>query len=160
MASKMLPMRPGTSAIRSLSKRRPSCSQPFSSTAPTAALPKRSQKTTSEPTKRPATTAAAPAPQSRPIPSPAFNQDFRNAPSPLVNQQMPELDDSFVGLSGGEIFHEMMLRQGVKHICKREQSRNRHMMLTLISRLPWRCHSTRIRRDIQLKTFRVHSSET
>jgi acetolactate synthase-1/2/3 large subunit len=29
---------------------------------------------------------------------------------------MPELDDSFVGLSGGEIFHEMMLRQGVKHI--------------------------------------------
>ena len=29
---------------------------------------------------------------------------------------MPELDDSFVGLSGGEIFHEMMLRQGVKHV--------------------------------------------
>ncbi len=29
---------------------------------------------------------------------------------------MPELDDSFVGLSGGQIFHEMMLRQGVKHI--------------------------------------------
>ncbi|KAJ1654161.1 Acetolactate synthase, mitochondrial [Dispira simplex] len=25
-------------------------------------------------------------------------------------------DDSFVGLSGGEIFHEMMLRQGVKHV--------------------------------------------
>jgi len=29
---------------------------------------------------------------------------------------MPELDDSFVGLSGGEIFREMMLRQGVTHI--------------------------------------------
>lgn len=29
---------------------------------------------------------------------------------------MPELDDSFVGLSGGEIFHEMMLRQGVQNI--------------------------------------------
>ena len=29
---------------------------------------------------------------------------------------MPELDDSFVGLSGGQIFHEMMLRHGVKHI--------------------------------------------
>ncbi|KAI9844764.1 MAG: Acetolactate synthase, mitochondrial [Sclerophora amabilis] len=26
------------------------------------------------------------------------------------------MDDSFVGLSGGEIFHEMMLRQGVKHV--------------------------------------------
>lgn len=24
---------------------------------------------------------------------------------------------SFIGLSGGEIFHEMMLRQGVKHVC-------------------------------------------
>lgn len=34
----------------------------------------------------------------------------------MVNRQLPELDDSFVGLSGGEIFHEMMLRQGVKHI--------------------------------------------
>ncbi|KAK5084122.1 Acetolactate synthase, mitochondrial [Exophiala xenobiotica] len=29
---------------------------------------------------------------------------------------MPELDDSFVGLSGGEIFHEMMLRLNVKHV--------------------------------------------
>ena len=54
---------------------------------------------------------------------------------PLQNVQWPEMDDSFVarhgiytsaltmdhsfvGLSGGEIFHEMMLRQGVKHICQ------------------------------------------
>ena len=51
------------------------------------------------------------------MPSPAFNIDFhRYDPSPLINRQLPELDDSFVGLSGGEIFHEMMLRQGVKHI--------------------------------------------
>ena len=27
------------------------------------------------------------------------------------------MDHSFVGMKGGEIFHEMMLRQGVKHIC-------------------------------------------
>lgn len=26
------------------------------------------------------------------------------------------MDDSFVGMSGGEIFHEMMLRHDVKHI--------------------------------------------
>jgi acetolactate synthase-1/2/3 large subunit len=26
------------------------------------------------------------------------------------------VDDSFVGMTGGEIFHEMMLRQDVKHI--------------------------------------------
>ena len=24
----------------------------------------------------------------------------------------------FVGLSGGEVFHEMMLRLGVKHVCE------------------------------------------
>ncbi|KIW23838.1 acetolactate synthase, large subunit, biosynthetic type [Cladophialophora immunda] len=124
MATKMTAIRPGSSAIRSLSRRRPSCSQPFSSTAPAAALSpyRKSQKSSPqrsspEQSRRPATTAAAPAPTTRPIPSPAFNNDFRrNEPSPLVNRQMPELDDSFVGLSGGEIFHEMMLRQGVKHI--------------------------------------------
>ncbi|KAI4214391.1 MAG: hypothetical protein LQ351_003144 [Letrouitia transgressa] len=55
--------------------------------------------------------------QTRPIPSPAFNQDSkRDVVYPLQNAQRPELDDSFVGLSGGEIFHEMMLRQGVKHV--------------------------------------------
>jgi hypothetical protein len=27
------------------------------------------------------------------------------------------MDHTFVGMTGGEIFHEMMLRQGVKHIC-------------------------------------------
>lgn len=29
----------------------------------------------------------------------------------------PFLDHSFIGKTGGEIFHEIMLRQGVKHIC-------------------------------------------
>ncbi|KAI9792791.1 MAG: Acetolactate synthase, mitochondrial [Peltula sp. TS41687] len=53
----------------------------------------------------------------RPIPSPGFvDESRRNEPQPLQRSQMPEMDDSFVGLSGGEIFHEMMLRQGVKHI--------------------------------------------
>ncbi|KAH0542682.1 Acetolactate synthase, mitochondrial [Glutinoglossum americanum] len=51
------------------------------------------------------------------MPSPAFNQDSnRGEVHPLQNGRQPEMDDSFVGLSGGEIFHEMMLRQGVKHI--------------------------------------------
>ncbi|EXJ67813.1 acetolactate synthase I/II/III large subunit [Cladophialophora psammophila CBS 110553] len=119
MATKMTAIRPGSSAIRSLSRRRPSCSRSFSSTAPAAALSpyRKSQKPSPEQARRPATTAAAQAQTTRPIPSPAFNNDFRrNEPSPLVNRQVPELDDSFVGLSGGEIFHEMMLRQGVKHI--------------------------------------------
>lgn len=29
-----------------------------------------------------------------------------------------DLPHRFIGMSGGEIFHEMMLRQGVKHVCK------------------------------------------
>jgi acetolactate synthase-1/2/3 large subunit len=32
------------------------------------------------------------------------------------------MDHSFVGMNGGQIFHEMMLRQGVKHICMRINS--------------------------------------
>jgi acetolactate synthase-1/2/3 large subunit len=37
---------------------------------------------------------------------------------PLSNKksQTVEMDDSFVGMSGGEIFHEMMLRHDVKHV--------------------------------------------
>ncbi|RMD42987.1 hypothetical protein DV735_g2129, partial [Chaetothyriales sp. CBS 134920] len=116
-----MPLRPA-SAIRSLSKRRASVTAPFSTTTPVAALSpyRREQKsiangkTTSS--RRPATTAAAPAPEHRPTPSPAFNQDFRSDPSPLVHRQTPDLDDSFVGLTGGEIFHEMMLRHDVKHV--------------------------------------------
>lgn len=33
-----------------------------------------------------------------------------------------------VGMSGGEIFHEMMLRQGVKHVCE--------YLMTDIAQLP------------------------
>lgn len=36
---------------------------------------------------------------------------------PLQNVQPPAMDESFIGCSGGEVFHEMMLRHGVKHIC-------------------------------------------
>ena len=36
-----------------------------------------------------------------------------SGPGPAPNAP---LDDTFIGLSGGEIFHEMMLRHGVKHV--------------------------------------------
>ncbi|KAG6872608.1 Acetolactate synthase, mitochondrial [Termitomyces sp. Mi166 len=65
------------------------------------------------------------APPVRPSPAPAFQQ----VPSPNnTNVNLPDhvsgprphltvpLDHTFVGMSGGEIFHEMMLRHGVKHI--------------------------------------------
>lgn len=38
------------------------------------------------------------------------------APSPLASTSSPALDHSFIGKSGGEIFHEMMLRHGVTQI--------------------------------------------
>ncbi|PWN48258.1 putative acetolactate synthase [Violaceomyces palustris] len=50
----------------------------------------------------------------RPEPSPAFQQ---SPPQQLKKQYNKNaLDESFVGMSGGEIFHEMMLRHGVKHV--------------------------------------------
>ena len=65
-------------------------------------------------------TAASSATATRTVPSPAFNREdskLREA-QPLQPYRQPELDHSFIGKNGGEIFHEMMLRQGVKHVCK------------------------------------------
>lgn len=53
-------------------------------------------------------------PHSRPEPSPSFQQS--PAPQPLQRREPGTLDESFVGMSGGQIFHEMMLRHGVKHV--------------------------------------------
>jgi acetolactate synthase-1/2/3 large subunit len=66
--------------------------------------------------RRPQSTAAATQAQPRARPAPAFNREDYNV-SPLKPYRAPEMDHSFVGMTGGEIFHEMMLRQGVKHIC-------------------------------------------
>ncbi|KAI4153062.1 MAG: hypothetical protein L6R39_001683 [Caloplaca ligustica] len=125
----MLRSAPARSTAQALCRRHqtalPPCQQ-FSST-PIAATIAPHRNPTQPQTPNPArdrarreqSTAAATAPQSRPLPSPAFNQESkRNVVHPLQNVPRPEMDDSFVGLSGGEIFHEMMLRQGVKHVCK------------------------------------------
>ncbi|KIK60882.1 hypothetical protein GYMLUDRAFT_244036 [Collybiopsis luxurians FD-317 M1] len=63
---------------------------------------------------------AAAAPAVRPAPAPGFQQiptknniDLPSGPGPEPNEP---LDRTFVGLSGGQIFHEMMLRHGVKHV--------------------------------------------
>ena len=63
------------------------------------------------------TAAAATQAEPRARPSPAFNRDDNHHVSPLTPYKAPEMDHSFVGMTGGQIFHEMMLRQGVKHIC-------------------------------------------
>ncbi|ORX72124.1 putative acetolactate synthase [Linderina pennispora] len=46
--------------------------------------------------------------------NPAKAQNW--AAQPLANRAEKELDDSFVGMTGGEIFHEMMLRHNVKQV--------------------------------------------
>lgn len=43
----------------------------------------------------------------RPTPAPAFDQELQKLP------RRGAMDDSFIGLTGGEIFHEMMLRHKV-----------------------------------------------
>lgn len=51
----------------------------------------------------------------RPTPAPSFNQETQEE-SQLTNssqKNQPIMDDSFIGLTGGEIFHEMMLRHNV-----------------------------------------------
>ncbi|KAL9027135.1 MAG: hypothetical protein Q9196_004303 [Gyalolechia fulgens] len=61
-------------------------------------------------------TATQTAPQERPVPSPAFQQESRNNIQPLQHVAKTEMDESFIGLSGGEILHQMLIRQGVKHV--------------------------------------------
>lgn len=56
---------------------------------------------------------------SRPTPAPNFQQvpiSGTQDLSPLRTPSHAPLDESFVGLSGGQIFHEMMLRHDVKHV--------------------------------------------
>ncbi|KAB5572505.1 thiamine diphosphate-binding protein [Coniochaeta sp. 2T2.1] len=66
-------------------------------------------------TARNQTTSAPAAAEVRPKPSPSFSKPKQHV-QPLVNPRQGEMDESFIGKTGGEIFHEMMLRQGVKHI--------------------------------------------
>jgi len=96
----------------------------FSATANAAAvspyrntLKSGSPRNNADSTKRGQSTAAAThstSPQ-RAVPSPAFNRQDAQIRTPYT-QPDPEMDHSFVGMKGGEIFHEMMLRHNVKHV--------------------------------------------
>lgn len=107
----------------------------FSTTSTTAAIspaytPNRTQKQnpqTQSPAKRSASATARHSAQAvahtatkqRAVPSPAFNRESTlQDVQPLQPFRQPEMDHSFVGMNGGQIFHEMMLRHGVKHICE------------------------------------------
>ncbi|KAI0822702.1 acetolactate synthase [Trametes gibbosa] len=45
-----------------------------------------------------------------------FKNNVAYTPSGAVSRAEGPLDHSFIGMSGGQIFHEMMVRHGVKHI--------------------------------------------
>ncbi|ERS95231.1 acetolactate synthase I/II/III large subunit [Sporothrix schenckii 1099-18] len=62
------------------------------------------------------TTAATAAAHPRPAPSASFNAPKGQIVQPLVNPRKTVMDESFIGMTGGEIFHEMMLRHKVEHI--------------------------------------------
>ncbi|SCU94611.1 LADA_0G09692g1_1 [Lachancea dasiensis] len=59
--------------------------------------------------------------QARPRPAPSFDMEpVKNADNaklrsrnPKLAEEQPAMDDSFIGLSGGQIFHEMMRRHNV-----------------------------------------------
>ncbi|KAJ6790067.1 hypothetical protein PWT90_03978 [Aphanocladium album] len=107
----MLRSRQATKAFKALGQTR-------SFTSTTAPVTSRAQKklVPSQRNKATAATASSPANAVRAVPSPAFNAEAQGHVQPLVNPRKSEMDESFIGKTGGEIFHEMMLRQGVKHV--------------------------------------------
>lgn len=56
------------------------------------------------------------------MPAPSFQQvpsatpASQPLPQPLLKTTQPTMDSTFVGMSGGQIFHEMMRWHGVKHV--------------------------------------------
>ncbi|KAG5979815.1 Acetolactate synthase, mitochondrial [Claviceps digitariae] len=88
----------------------------FTSTTSTTAV-KASRKTPlGQRNQATAANATSSAPRVRAVPSPSFNTESRSHVQPLANRARNDMDESFIGKTGGEIFHEMMLRQNVKHI--------------------------------------------
>jgi hypothetical protein len=106
-------------AVRTLNAARQYATQPTNAAANSSrrALQSASNKSTSETSKRPKSTIAT-ATKERPQPSPAFNRDDNVNVEQISPSEPVELDHSFVGMTGGEIVHEMMLRKGVECICK------------------------------------------
>ncbi|KAK3640721.1 Acetolactate synthase, mitochondrial [Elasticomyces elasticus] len=122
----MLHAQPARKAIQCASRARRFSSTP----APAAVSPYRraaaaqaqaqpaAKRNVSDTASRPAAAAAAATSPGRAVPSPAFNREdnrWRDV-QPLQPYRQPEMDHSFVGMTGGAIFHEMMLRHGVKHV--------------------------------------------
>ncbi|KAK2006849.1 acetolactate synthase [Colletotrichum eremochloae] len=110
----MLRSRHATRALKAVS--RPTAPRALTTSSAVAAV--QATKKVSSGVRHQATSATSPAPEVRNQPAPAFNvaDKDRSHVQPLVGSRGPEMDESFIGKTGGEIFHEMMLRHNVKHI--------------------------------------------
>lgn len=118
-----------------------------------------SKRNVSDTAKRPAQAATATSTQ-RPMPSPSFQRDEARLRDiqPLQPFRQPEMDHSLVGMTGGQIFHEMMLRQGVKKICTWSVATLKPCALLTPhpSRIPrWR-YPPRLRCHLQQPPLRLH----
>ncbi|KAG5913884.1 Acetolactate synthase, mitochondrial [Claviceps africana] len=94
----------------------PTQTRSFTSTTSTGAVKASRKIPSGQRSQATAATATSSAPRVRPVPSPSFNTGSQSHVQPLANRSRTDMDESFIGKTGGEIFHEMMLRQNVKHI--------------------------------------------
>ncbi|KAL2018510.1 hypothetical protein VTK56DRAFT_795 [Thermocarpiscus australiensis] len=112
-------LRQSTRALRGLAESRPGQQRALATFQTATAVTARRYGPSNVRNQTSSAAAKATASETRPKPSPAFNAAGprdRSHVQPLVNSRRNDMDESFIGKTGGEIFHEMMLRQGVKHI--------------------------------------------
>ncbi|KAK1759257.1 thiamine diphosphate-binding protein [Echria macrotheca] len=112
----MLRSRSTSRALKVLAESRSPSQRLFTSSTKASTITARRNKPVNARNQTTSAAANAPPAEVRPTPSPAFNPAVKEHVQPLVGGQKSNMDDSFIGKTGGEIFHEMMLRHGVKHI--------------------------------------------
>ncbi|KAF9577484.1 Acetolactate synthase, mitochondrial, partial [Lunasporangiospora selenospora] len=100
-------LRPRLASVSPMARRMYSASAPRPPTAAVAATTQIRRQSSA------ATSESAAASATATIPKKSATAE---AVQPLEATNPHQHDQSFVGMSGGQIFHEMMLRHGVKHI--------------------------------------------
>ncbi|KAK1831805.1 thiamine diphosphate-binding protein [Podospora conica] len=112
----MLRSRQTARALKALADSQPCRQRTFASSASVALDSSRRAGVVSARNQSTSAAKAPPADVVRPKPSPSFNAAPKDHVQPLANTQKSGMDESFIGKTGGEIFHEMMRRHDVKHI--------------------------------------------
>jgi acetolactate synthase-1/2/3 large subunit len=111
----MLRSRQASRALKALAESQPCRQRSFTSSAKASVITAKRNGPAAVRNQTTSAAAKAPAAEVRPKPSPAFNAETKEHVQPLVGRKN-DMDESFIGKTGGEIFHEMMLRHDVKHI--------------------------------------------